>query len=302
MTLLRVQNLSKSFGKNFAVQDVNFTLNEGECGALLGPNGAGKSTTLKMLTGILTPSQGEIMFYGKKRGDFRHLIGYLPQEPKMHNWMTGREALRFMGQLSHMEKSDLDDRVEELLSLVGIKEAANRHVSTYSGGMKQRLGIAQAIIHRPKLVIMDEPVSALDPIGRREMLDLLKSIKQETTILFSTHILHDVKELSDRVFIINQGQVVVNSTFNQLIADHQQPIFFIEAERNIDQWTKSLQSKSETIEATEALGNQARISVNDIAKARKELLMMIERDGIPLQRFEIMQTTLEEIFLKMVKQ
>ncbi|WP_234410521.1 ABC transporter ATP-binding protein [Caldalkalibacillus mannanilyticus] len=160
MALLTVEELCKGFGKELAVKEVNFTLEEGECGALLGPNGAGKSTTLKMLTGILKPSKGNIIFDGKQNSDFRKLIGYLPQEPKMHNWMTGREALRFMGQLSHMPKEDLDQRIDELLFLVGIENAANRQVGTYSGGMKQRLGIAQAIIHRPKLVIMDEPVSA----------------------------------------------------------------------------------------------------------------------------------------------
>ncbi|WP_234410522.1 ATP-binding protein DrrA1-3 family domain-containing protein [Caldalkalibacillus mannanilyticus] len=133
------------------------------------------------------------------------------------------------------------------------------------------------------------------------MLDLLKNVKKETTILFSTHILHDVQELSDKVFIISKGQLVVNNKLNELIEAHQQPIFIIEAEKNIDQWTESLKDELETVEEIEALGNKARIKVNDIARARNSLLLKIEKDKIPLQRFEIMQTTLEQIFLKMVK-
>src|SRR5699024_6824411 len=158
--------------------------------ALLGPNGAGKTTTLRMLSGLLKPTTGTIHIANAKKGeDVRHDIGYLPQYPVFHPWMTGKEFLTYVGQLAYLTKKEAAEKADQLLQKVAIYEARNKRIGKYSGGMKQRLGIAQAMIHDPKVLLLDEPVSSLDPIGRREVLTLMEELKQQTTLLFSTHIL-----------------------------------------------------------------------------------------------------------------
>lgn len=300
MSLISVQSLSKKFTDKTVVDGISFSLKKGECGVLLGPNGAGKSTTLNMLAGLLKPTSGSVLLHGKVQEDIRGAIGYLPQHPAFFPWMTGREALEFLGGLSGVPASCLPERAEGMLSLVGIEEAADRKIGTYSGGMKQRLGIAQAMLHKPELLIMDEPVSALDPIGRRELLNLIKEIKKETTILFSTHILHDAEELCDRIFIIHKGRLAENSTTEELLARHQQPVLLIQANRNIDRWAESLMLL-EPVVHVDLHGNLASIRASDVEAARRLILKKAGEDDIPVQRFEIVQSSLEEIFLGLVK-
>ena len=192
LPLLDVQGLTQIFGATKAVNDISFTIDEGRCAAILGPNGAGKTTTIRMLAGLLSPTSGRIHFQSLPRGaDRRQLIGYLPQVPAF--WLDDRAGISdSCWQAMRLKREgSCRSRSTEWLERVGIAEAAKRRIAGYSGGMKQRLGLAQALIHRPKLLILDEPVSALDPIGRREVMGLLRDLKQETTILFSTHVLHD---------------------------------------------------------------------------------------------------------------
>src|SRR5690625_1115198 len=193
---LSVKNLTKKFNSQLAVDNVSFDLNAGQCTALLGPNGAGKTTTLRMIAGLLSPTDGSIQFEGYENGrDIREKIGYLPQNPVFYAWMTGKEFLVYVGRLAHLSKLEAIQRAEKLLEQVGISHVKNKRIGQYSGGMRQRLGIAQALIHKPALLMLDEPVSSLDPIGRREVLTLLEKLKEETTILFSTHILNDAEEI-----------------------------------------------------------------------------------------------------------
>lgn len=301
MTVLQADSLLKRFGSYTAVDHVSLRLEEGVCGALLGPNGAGKTTALKMIAGLLQPHAGSVTINGISTGsDYRHLIGYLPQYPIFYSWMTGREVLEYLGRLANMPQSKVKERAAAMLQQVGLADAANRRVGGYSGGMKQRLGIAQAMIHEPKLVIMDEPVSALDPVGRREMLDLIKDLKKRCTILFSSHILPDVEELSDHIFIMHRGRIVVDSSMEKWMARHQQPVFVIRAERNIDDWVKTL-SREPYVTHVERQGNQAKITVTDPDSARWELLKRVNRDAIPIQRFEMQRSSLEDLFLKVVR-
>lgn len=185
MNVLEVAKLSKQYKNKLAVQNISFSLQEGKCTALLGPNGAGKTTVLNMITGLIDPSAGKISSpFLKSNTDLRSMIGFLPQFPAFYEWMSGEEYLIFAGELCHLSKSEAMKRADELLQIVGLEEGKKRKISQYSGGMKQRLGIAQALIHKPKLILLDEPVSALDPFGRREVLELMKGLKNETTILF----------------------------------------------------------------------------------------------------------------------
>ena len=176
----------------------------------LGPNGAGKTTALKVLAGLARGTSGSATVNGvavSAAGDHRRQLGYLAQDPRFYGWMTGRETLRYVASFRGVG-TDREHEISALLGRVGIAEAADRRTSTYSGGMRQRLGIAQALVGRPAVILLDEPVSALDPIGRKDVLDLMRELKGETTVFYSTHILDDVQRVSDHVAILDHGRLV----------------------------------------------------------------------------------------------
>lgn len=300
MSLIQVTGLKKNFQGTEVIKGLNFTLDKGSCTALLGPNGAGKTTTLRMLSGLMDPTTGEISFTEAKKGeDIRHLIGYLPQFPVFYEWMSGLEFLTYVGKLGGLSSKEAKERSIELLELVGILDAKNRKVGKYSGGMKQRLGIAQAIIHRPQLIMLDEPVSALDPIGRREVLDLLEVLRKETTILFSTHILSDAEEVCDEILFLHNGEIVEAGTMNQLRGRYQQPkIDFIF--RNTTDDLKSYFSTHELTQSVLENGNRMSVFVNDIDLARQRFLDKITKENWELEKFEISSMTLEDVFMKVV--
>lgn len=299
MALLHVQNLSKRYGTNTAVNNISFDIPEGRCVALLGPNGAGKTTTLKMLAGLMQPTTGKIQFSNVNGGDIRQLIGYLPQYPSFYNWMSGKEFLLFVGRLAHVHKKELNKRCDEILDLVGLSQVKNRRIAGYSGGMKQRLGLAQALIHAPKLIILDEPVSALDPIGRREVLELMRTIKKEATILFSTHVLHDAEEISDDILIMRDGEIVIAGEMKQVIRNGQQPVIYFEGEDSLMEWAKGL-LLLDYVEDVIPAGEGFKVFVKDMERNKVKLLRKIVDENIPIRKFEVANTTLEDLFMKVV--
>lgn len=301
MALLQVEHLKKRFGKNEAVRDISFTLQKGRCVTLLGPNGAGKTTTLLMLTGLLEPTSGSIKFIDMEQRDIRQHIGYLPQYPAFYNWMSGKEFLEYVGKLSNVNRSELKARVEEMLQLVGLFDVRNRKIGGYSGGMRQRLGIAQALIHRPKLLLLDEPVSALDPIGRREVLEMIKQIKEETTILFSTHVLHDAQEISEDVLIMNKGEIVLQGELKHLMASATHPIVSIEGKTSL-QSSIGLFEKLDCVERVECASEKLKVFVRETEQAEHEILRILVENRVPIRRFEIGTTSLEDLFLQVVAQ
>ncbi len=211
MLLITIDSLTKQFGKKQAVRELSFEIKKGSCTALLGPNEAGKTTTLKMLAGLLAPTKGRIYFNEQPTGDLRKYVGFLPQFPVFCNWMTAREFLEYVGKLSGLPKRAAAEKTIELIELVGLKDAGDQRIGGFSGGMKQRLGIAQAMIHSPKLLMLDEPVSALDPVGRRDVITMLTELKKHTTILFPTHVLSDAEEVCDEIVIIRKGELALSS-------------------------------------------------------------------------------------------
>ncbi|WP_308807790.1 ABC transporter ATP-binding protein [Alkalicoccobacillus plakortidis] len=183
---------------------------------------------------------------------------------------------------------------------MGLTDAKKRKIGGYSGGMKQRLGLAQALIHRPKLLILDEPVSALDPLGRREVLDMMREIKEETTILFSTHVLHDAEEISDDILIMHAGEIAISGSMGSVMDAYRQPILQIEFESQATEWLKSIASYSFVTEVN-IQGNKASIVLNDMVNGKQTVLKEIVDRNLPIRAFKMSQTTLEDLFMKVVK-
>lgn len=274
-------------------------LQSGECVGLIGPNGAGKSTLIKVIADIIDPSMGEVLLGGKKISKMKREIGYLPQYPNFFQWMTAKETLTFMGQLSGIKKEELTRSIPEIMSKVGLSGEENSKVRTFSGGMKQRLGIAQALLHKPSLIVMDEPVSALDPIGRREVLNIIEEIKKETTILLSTHILSDAEEICERFVIIKNGEKIEDTTMTELLNRNSENKINVDLTVKNQEWIEIVKSLN-FVKGVEVIGNKLKIEVENIELNKNLLLASALEHNVDLVRFEIDNDTLEEIFLKLV--
>ncbi|MBU7595234.1 ABC transporter ATP-binding protein [Metabacillus halosaccharovorans] len=296
---LEVKNVTKTYKRKTAVNEFSMELQSGECVGLIGPNGAGKSTLLNIISDIINPTSGEVLLNGRDISKMKKKIGYLPQYPNFYHWMTAKETLLFMGQLSGLPKKELNDLIPENLVKVGLKEEENSRVGTFSGGMKQRLGIAQALLHKPSLIIMDEPVSALDPIGRREVLNLIKEIKKDTTILLSTHILSDAEEICERFVMIKGGTKIEDTTISRLLSRNSDNKLYVEITRKDQKWIEVMK-KISYVKEVEVIGQKVKIKMDDIEKNKNQLLKHALDYGVDIVKFEMNKDTLEEIFLKLV--
>lgn len=215
---IEAQNLSKTYGKQTAVQDLNFRLEEGQIVGFLGPNGAGKSTTLKMLLGLIQPSSGSVQIDGKDPQDqaveLKKQIGYLAEDNPLYPEMYVREFLEFIANIHQVENPAV--RIQEVIEWVGLQKEAHKKIQELSKGYQQRVGIALAILHDPKILILDEPTSGLDPNQRDEIRDLIKSLQKNRIILFSSHLLSEVEAICDRVLLIHQGKLVSDSPMREI--------------------------------------------------------------------------------------
>jgi ABC-2 type transport system ATP-binding protein len=216
-----IRNLAKDFGGFHALNNVSFTIKEGEIFGYIGPNGAGKTTTMKILVGLITDFQGEVTIGGyqvpKTKDEIHKLLGYLPQSVAFQEWRTVNQALTTFGKLSGLTDAKVEERIPEILSLFGLADARNKRVSHLSGGMIQKVGLAQALLHEPKFLVLDEPLGGLDPLSRYQFKEMvLKLAKKGTTVLFSSHILSDVQDVADRIGIISHGKIKQVGTLNEL--------------------------------------------------------------------------------------
>ncbi|PGM56324.1 ABC transporter ATP-binding protein [Bacillus thuringiensis] len=298
---LEIKNVIKSFKGKIAVNNFSMELQAGECVGLIGPNGAGKSTLIKVISDIIHPTAGEVLLNGIKISKMKSEIGYLPQYPNFFHWMTARETLTFMGQLSGLKKEELSKSIPKMLEKVGLKEEENAKVSTFSGGMKQRLGIAQALLHKPSLIVMDEPVSSLDPIGRREVLNLIKEIKKDTTILLSTHILSDAEEICERFVIIKDGTKIEDTTITELLHRNSENKLMIEITAKDQKWIEIVK-KLPYVKDVEVVGLKIKVKVESIEINKNMLLQNALEQKVNIVKFEMSNDTLEEIFLNLVVQ
>jgi ABC-2 type transport system ATP-binding protein len=231
-SVITLKEVSKKFPSGFlkhkiAIENLNFTVPQGKIVGLIGPNGSGKSTTLKMILGFLKPTSGEIKVKGFDPSsiDAKKQIGYLPENPKFQKFLTARKALYYFSQLLGLPRSEANTKIEYLLSLVNLKEAANDRILGFSKGMVQRLAIAQAMLHNPAVIILDEPMSGLDPVGRVEVKKLISRIHNEfpqTTLFFSSHVLNDIEELCSEVIFLKKGNLVLQCDTGSLLVKKRQ--------------------------------------------------------------------------------
>ncbi len=237
MNMLNISNLKKSFGDKQVLKGINLSVPEHSVFGFIGQNGSGKTTTMKMILGLLKADDGTIEVAGEpvtygQTATNRH-IGYLPDVPAFYSFMTAREYLNFCGEISEMESADIKARCDELLELVGLSDEKHK-IKGYSRGMKQRLGIAQALFNRPRLLICDEPTSALDPVGRKEILDILLSVKEQATVLFSTHVLSDMERICTDVAFLNDGVVTMQGRLSEIKSTYRADEYLMEVERESD--------------------------------------------------------------------
>jgi ABC-2 type transport system ATP-binding protein len=312
MAAIRVEGLRKTFGEVQALNGLTLTVESGSVFGFLGPNGAGKTTTIRILTGLARATAGqawvdsiEVAATASSRRQIANHIGYLPQEPAFYSWMTPREMLDHIGRVFGLSARERQARTPELLELAGLTEVAGRRIGGFSGGMRQRLGLAQALINRPKVLFLDEPVSGLDPAGRRELLELIERLRGQCTVFMSTHILADVERVCDSVGIINHGRLVVEAPQDELIERYALPAFEVESEDGSAQplmaWADTLRQMSwVTSVATDK--RTARVVVSDVAKAKRELMASAVAAGLVLTRYEVVRPSLEDVFLKLVDQ
>jgi ABC-2 type transport system ATP-binding protein len=304
---IEASGLTKVFGAILALDRLDLVVPRGSIFGLLGPNGAGKTTTIRILTGLARPTAGSASVAGVEVGldepELRRRLGYLDQDPRFYGWMKGRELLELVGRLHGLAGSELRSRVAEMLARTGLAAAADRRIGGYSGGMRQRLGIAQALLHRPQILFLDEPVSSLDPEGRRDLLELIAGLRGEATVVFSTHVLADVERICDRVAILDRGRLVTEGELEDLLAGHARPIYRLVPAPGqgaavgvlVDRlraapWTTDVSAREDLV----------RVTVSDPVAAARGILPLVVAAGVVLDAFERARPTLEDVFLELV--
>lgn len=301
---IRCRHLSKQYGDVAALKPLDITVAAGSIFGFLGRNGAGKTTTIRLLTGLARPTSGSAWVDGVETTQAdsraREKFGYLPQDPAFYNWMTPVEFLDYVAQLFRLGQAQRRQRIEEMLALAGLEGAAKRRIGTFSGGMQQRLGIAQALIHRPPVLLLDEPTSSLDPAGRYEVLDLISSLRGQVTVFLSSHILADVERVCDTVGIIREGELLLVAGRDELLAQYATDVIALEVDRDclplLNEFVAQLE-RQPWVAAVTAADNTIRITVTDTAASKQALLPLVVQHGLLLNRYEWVRPTLEEIFL-----
>jgi len=302
---IRCQGLSKRFGEVVALKSLNLEIPSGIIFGFVGRNGAGKTTTIRLLTGLAHPTQGSAWISGVEttNGDSiaREKFGYLPQDPTFYTWMTPYEYLDYTGRLYHLPTAERRLRIGELLEMVELQSAGSRRIGGFSGGMIQRLGIAQTLIHQPPVLLLDEPTSALDPAGRYEVLNLIDKLRGQVTIFVSSHILQDVERVCDIIGIIHKGDLILVAERDELLGKY--PVNVVELDINqtslllLDTFATSLESQPWISNLTKE-GSKIRITVSNLDQGKQSLLPLTVEQGIVLDKYEWVRPSLEEIFLK----
>jgi ABC-2 type transport system ATP-binding protein len=297
---IEVKNLFKYYGEQAAVRDISFTINDGEIVGFLGPNGAGKSTTMKILTGFINASSGDVKVcrlpVDVDSLDTRQLIGYLPEHNPLYLDMYVKEYLEFVGKIYKIKK--VKERVNEMIKAVGLEVEQNKKIGALSKGYRQRVGLAAAIIHDPQVLILDEPTSGLDPNQLVEIRELIRTIGKSKTVMLSTHIMQEVEAICDRVIIINKGQIVADNTAHELQMDQSHQTVYVEFEGNV---SKSLLTKLNHIRKVEKVNDGWLLETTDDVDLRKVIAQFAQQNGFLVLTLKTEERTLEEVFKELTK-
>lgn len=300
MDILTLKNVSKRFGNKQVVKNLTFKVPEHKIYGFIGKNGAGKTTTMKMILGLIKMDEGEIHVNGERvvygQNKTNHFVGYLPDVPEFYGFMTPREYLKLCGKITGMSNKDIKEKSEELLELVGLSQEKKR-IRGFSRGMKQRLGIAQALLNSPKLLICDEPTSALDPIGRKEILDVLSKVKEHTTVIFSTHILSDVERICDEIAFLHDGAIVMQGTLAEMKAVRKSSAVEVECFTNED--VKEVLS---ILPGGLAEGDTCIRYETGPGNNIRDIMKVLAENNIGIQRIEMLEPSLEDLFVEVVGQ
>ncbi len=298
MNMLEITNLHKSFSDKEVLKGLDLAVSENSIFGFIGKNGAGKTTTMKAVLGLIKADNGKITVAGEEvvygQTASNRYIGYLPDVPEFYSFMTAEEYLSFCGEITGMKKSEIKSRSTELLKLVGLLNEKHR-IKGYSRGMKQRLGIAQALMNRPKLLICDEPTSALDPVGRKEILDILTAVREQTTVIFSTHILSDVERICTDVAFLNDGVVGMQGKLSD-----------VKSVYHTDEYVLQTENESSALALMQSFDKIKKIENNQLSFLEKEhsiydVLRFVTEKRISLVKFEKAEPTLETLFMEVIK-
>jgi len=309
--VIETHGLTKTYKGVEALKALDLQVQEHSICGFLGPNGAGKTTTIKLLLGLAKPTGGSGRVFGKdiekENDEIRRRIGYLAQDPRYYDYMTARQTLRFTaGFFYDGPKVEIENRVAETLELVGLTDKADRPIKGFSGGERQRLGIAQAQVNYPDLIILDEPAASLDPIGRKDVLEVMERLRKHTTIFYSTHILDDVQRVSDTVVILNKGVLVAQGPIEELLAGGQGTTFTLTVKGDSAAVENRLRSQPwvtgiETISKNGRVSWQIRVSDPDLAEAQLAPLALAG-GNVTLCEFGRKAQNLEEVFMNLVEE
>ncbi len=297
---IEVTNLSKYYGEQAAVNSISFKIGKGEIVGFLGPNGAGKSTTMKMITGFIPATEGTILVCGKEVSidsiETRKHIGYLPENNPLYLDMYVKEYLEFVGNIYKIK--NVRERVKEMIKLVGLEVEQNKKIGMLSKGYRQRVGLAQAIIHNPDVLILDEPTSGLDPNQLVEIRELIKRIGKEKTVMLSTHILQEVEAICDRVIIIRRGNLVADDLSSNLQHETDVQVVYVEFEGTVN---KNLLNKIENVTKVEKVGDSSYLIEASSGDLRRSIAQFAQQNNLLVLTLRIEEKSLEEVFKSLTK-
>ena len=307
---VEIRDLTKRYGGAngvLALDGLDLDVPAGSVFGLLGPNGAGKTTTLRLLVGLAHSTRGTVAIdegrIDPARPDRRLGIGVLDQDPRYYGWMRGRELVEMVARLHGRPAAEARVRAADVLERVGLADAANRRIGGYSGGMRQRLGVAQALVDRPRLLVLDEPVSSLDPEGRRDVLALIAELRETATVIFSTHVLTDIERICDRVAILDHGRLVTEAPLDELLARYALPLYRLVPETGEDAGLARLATALRSVpwvDRVDVDGVAMTVGVTDELVASRELLRAVVAAEVRLASFERVRPDLEDVFLRLV--
>ena len=305
-----LRNVTKSFGSFRALNGISFGIKEGEIFGYIGPNGAGKTTTMKILVGLISDFQGEVSIGGyqvpKRKDEIHKLLGYLPQTVAFQEWRTVNHALKTLGKLSGLSDAEVEGRIPKILDLLGLADVRHKKISQLSGGMTQKVGLAQALLHEPKLLVLDEPLGGLDPLSRHQFKGIVLKLGQKgTTILFSSHILSDVQDVADRIGIINRGRIKQVGTLNELKSRlSSQKTVEVLLSYVSDKWQEFGAIKNVTTVEQPSPGRVlVKLETNaDEDQVVNDIVQSIVKLGIRVRGITLLEPSLDEIYLNYVQE